>query len=72
KVINSKVETITVRPADLIEPGFAKIKQEYEDVTDNVEDLLSIALFPTVAEPFVRRKYDPFFDVEEQLVEIYL
>ncbi len=45
-------KTITVRPADLLEPGFEKIKKEIGDLADNDEDVLSYALFPDVARKF--------------------
>jgi len=45
-------EPITVRPADLLEPGFEKLKEEIGDLAENDEDVLSYALFPDVARKF--------------------
>ncbi len=49
-------EPITVRPADLLEPGFEKFKEEIGDLADNDEDVLSYALFPDVARKFLMRR----------------
>ena len=43
---------ITARPADLLEPGFEKVKEEIGELADNEEDVLSYALFPDVARKF--------------------
>ena len=47
---------ITARPADLLEPGFEKVKEEIGDLADNEEDVLSYALFPDVARKFFMRR----------------
>jgi pyruvate carboxylase subunit B len=43
---------ITVRPADLLEPELPKAAREAADKTTNPEDVLSYALFPSVANDF--------------------
>src|SRR5439155_1444498 len=43
---------IAVRPADLLEPELPKAAREVADKTENPEDVLSYALFPTVAHDF--------------------
>ncbi len=43
---------ITVRPADLLEPELPKAAREVADKTTNPEDVLSYALFPSVANDF--------------------
>jgi len=43
---------IAVRPADLLEPELPKAAREVADKTQNPEDVLSYALFPTVANDF--------------------
>src|SRR2546426_253264 len=43
---------IAVRPADLLEPELPKAAREVADKTTNPEDVLSYALFPTVAHDF--------------------
>ncbi len=45
-------EVITVRPADLLEPGFDKAKKEISEYMEKDEDVLSYAAFPAVAEKF--------------------
>ena len=46
-------EPIDCRPADLLEPGFEKAKEEIGDLARDEEDVLSFALFPQVARPFL-------------------
>ncbi|MFP3896592.1 MAG: pyruvate/oxaloacetate carboxyltransferase [Anaerolineales bacterium] len=45
-------EPITCRPADLLEPGFEKAREEIGDLARNEEDVLSYALFPQPAREF--------------------
>ncbi len=45
-------EIITVRPADLLKPGWEKGKQEMAAVSDKDEDVLTYLLFPQVALKF--------------------
>jgi len=47
-------EPITCRPADLLEPGFEKAKEEIGDLAESDEDVLSYALFPQVAREFLQ------------------
>jgi oxaloacetate decarboxylase alpha subunit len=47
---------ITCRPADLIEPGFEKAKEEIGDLAESEEDILSYALFPQIARSFLERR----------------
>jgi oxaloacetate decarboxylase alpha subunit len=49
-------EPITCRPADLIEPGMDQSRQEIGDLARNEEDVISHALFPQVARPFLERR----------------
>jgi oxaloacetate decarboxylase alpha subunit len=44
---------IDCRPADLLEPGYEKAKAEIGDLARDEEDVLSYALFPQVARPFL-------------------
>ncbi len=50
KIAIGDEELITSRPADLLEPELEKLKKELE--TDNIEDVLSYALFPHVAKRY--------------------
>jgi len=46
-------EPIDCRPADLIPPGLEKAKKEIGDLARDEEDVLSYALFPQVARPYL-------------------
>jgi len=45
-------ERITGRPADMLEPGFEKAKEEIGDLAESDEDIISYALFPAQAREF--------------------
>ncbi|MDK2891982.1 sodium-extruding oxaloacetate decarboxylase subunit alpha [Methanohalophilus sp.] len=47
---------ITVRPADLLEPEYEKIKKEAEEmgIVSKEEDILTYALYPSIAPKFLR------------------
>lgn len=47
---------IQCRPADLLEPRMEKARQELGELARSEEDLISYALFPQVARPFLERK----------------
>jgi oxaloacetate decarboxylase alpha subunit len=51
-------EVITCRPADLIEPELEKYKAEMQEkgIGKCEEDVLSYALFPQVAEKFLKER----------------
>ena len=51
-------DSITCRPADLLEPELARIKQQYSDIAKTEEDVLTCAMFPQVAPEFIRRRDD--------------
>ena len=55
KIIGNE-QSIGVRPADLLEPGFEKAKEEIGDLAKSDEDVLSYALFPQVAKKFLEEK----------------
>jgi len=42
-------EPITIRPADLLQPEMDELTREIGDRADSVEDVLSYAMFPTIA-----------------------
>lgn len=60
-------EPITCRPADLLEPGMAKAKQEIGELAHNEEDVLSYALFPQVARRFLDWRAHGY---DEQLIRV--
>jgi len=51
-------EIITVRPADRIEPGFDKAREEIGDLAQSEEDVISYALFPREAKEFFELRRD--------------
>ncbi|MFN2166228.1 MAG: hypothetical protein ACK2U9_08180, partial [Anaerolineae bacterium] len=55
KVIGDE-EPIDCRPADLIEPGMERARAEIGDLAQSEEDVISYALFPQVAKPFLERR----------------
>lgn len=58
KIIGDE-EVVTVRPADLLEPEFEKIKLEAGGLAKCDEDVITYALFPQVALKFLENKYNP-------------
>lgn len=51
-----KKEPITCRPADLLQPGWDKAREEIGSLAQTEEDALSYALFPEVAKEFLSRR----------------
>jgi oxaloacetate decarboxylase alpha subunit len=49
-------EPIDCRPADLIPPGMEQARAEVGDLACSEEDVISYALFPQVARPFLERR----------------
>ena len=70
KLIGNDTDIISGRPADLLEPGLKKSQEEVKDLTTSMEDVLSYALFPQITLPYLKRKKDPFYDIEIQEVTI--
>jgi oxaloacetate decarboxylase alpha subunit len=56
KVVIGDEQPIDCRPADLIEPGLERARQEIGDLAQSEEDVISYALFPQVARPFLERR----------------
>jgi len=56
KLIIGDEEPITCRPADLLDPGMEKARLEIGNLAKNDEDVISYALFPQVARPFLERR----------------
>jgi oxaloacetate decarboxylase alpha subunit len=55
-VIIGDEDPIDCRPADLLEPGMEKARQEIGGLAKSEEDVISYALFPQVARPFLERR----------------
>jgi oxaloacetate decarboxylase alpha subunit len=49
-------EPIDCRPADRIPPGLEQARAEIGDLAESEEDVISYALFPQVARPFLERR----------------
>jgi len=60
KIIIGDEEPIECRPADLIEPGMKKARQAVSDLAQSEEDVISYALFPQVARPFLERRHQGY------------
>lgn len=58
KVCGDK-ECITVRPADLLEPEWEKLKEEVKDKATKDEDIIIFALFPQVADTYLAKRGTP-------------
>ncbi|WP_248479282.1 oxaloacetate decarboxylase subunit alpha [Tepidibacter aestuarii] len=66
KIIGNE-EVITIRPADLLEPGFEDVKKEVQGLYKSEEDVLSYALFPQVAKDFLEKRKD---DIDNDICNI--
>ncbi len=64
KIIGDQ-EPITCRPADLLKPEFEQMKEKYKDIARCDEDVLSLALFESVATDFLKKKYKLVPEIEE-------
>jgi len=56
KLIIGDEEPITVRPADLLENEFEKLKSEIGSLAKSDQDVLSYALFPPVAKEYFQKR----------------
>lgn len=56
KLIIGDEEVITVRPADLLENSYEKMKEEIGGLAKSEQDVLSYALFPPVAKAFFEKR----------------
>ncbi|MHB8075037.1 acetyl-CoA carboxylase biotin carboxyl carrier protein [Desulfosporosinus fructosivorans] len=55
KIIGDE-EPLTVRPADILEPGLAKAQRESVELARSPEDVISYAIFPQVAKKFFEER----------------
>ncbi|SFR06236.1 pyruvate/oxaloacetate carboxyltransferase [Desulfoscipio geothermicus] len=55
KIIGNQ-EPIECRPADLIEPELPKVREEFADLIESEDDVVSLALFPQVAPNFLKER----------------
>jgi oxaloacetate decarboxylase alpha subunit len=56
KLAIGEEEPITCRPGDLLAPGWENAKQEIGELARSEEDVMSYALFPQIAKPFLQRR----------------
>ncbi len=57
KIIGDE-EPITLRPADILEPGLSKAESEVGGLAKSREDVLSYAIFPQVAKKYFEQRQD--------------
>lgn len=57
KILGPDTQPITCRPADLIQPGYERIKAECADIARTEEDVLIYAMFPQVGREYLSAKY---------------
>ena len=57
---------ITHRPADDLAPSVEMYREKYKDLCRSDEDVLTCALFESVAEKFLKNKYQPKEEVVEE------
>ncbi|MCR1926746.1 oxaloacetate decarboxylase subunit alpha [Enterococcus gallinarum] len=69
KIIGDE-ETITTRPADLLEPQLPQFKKEIAKYAKTEEDVLMYVLFPKQAKDFLGRREDRFYDVPIQKINV--
>jgi oxaloacetate decarboxylase alpha subunit len=56
KLVIGDEQPISCRPADLLEPGMDKARQDVGELARDEQDVISYALFPQVARPFLERR----------------
>ena len=56
-ILRKGTQQITCRPADLIEPGYSRVKEESKSFAKSEEDVLTYALFPQIGKEFLLKKY---------------
>ncbi|MBB6215240.1 oxaloacetate decarboxylase alpha subunit [Anaerosolibacter carboniphilus] len=68
KIIGSE-EVITCRPADLIPPQLDGIRNEMKEYLEQEEDVLSYALFPTVAVEYFKHRQAKKYKIDSRYVD---
>jgi len=67
KIIGTE-EPLSVRPADILEPGMVKAKLDSIDLAQSEEDVVSYALFPQIAKKFFEERERGAISREESKV----
>jgi oxaloacetate decarboxylase alpha subunit len=69
KILAGDDNIIDVRPADLLEDEYDKMKNEIGELAESTEDILSYALFPQVAKEYLeRRRFDQYSNAEVGII----
>ncbi len=63
KIIVGDDEVISVRPADLLTETFEDIRQECSDIVSSEEDILTYAMFPSVAREYFEGDKDEVIEI---------
>ena len=63
---------IDYRPADDIPPQFEKLKEQYKDLVQSDEDVLSCALFENVAVKFLENRNAPTLQDEVEEFDVLI
>lgn len=58
KILKPGEEPVTCRPADLLPPGYDQLREECAGIARTPEDILTYAMFPSVAMEFLKKKYN--------------
>ena len=69
KIIGNE-EQITCRPADLIKPELDNIKEEISKYIEQDEDVLTYALFPTIALEYFKMRQVDKYGFDEDLTDL--
>ncbi len=64
KKILGDEEAITCRPADLLKPELDKLREECAEWVEQEEDVLTYAMFPTVAPKFFKARRDAKYGID--------
>lgn len=70
KIAAGDEKPFTGRPADLLSPGWESAKKDIGNLATSDEDILSYALFPQIAKPFLMRKAKGMLGKEEIVAAI--
>ena len=68
KILNGE-KPITKRPADLIKPELKKIRSEMKEYLEQDEDVLSYALFPSVAKKYFEYRKAEKYRIDPDMVD---
>jgi len=70
KILGKGVKSITHRPADDLEPGLDKFKNEMKEFLEQDEDVLSYAVFPKVAMKYFEYRRTQKYNIDQDMVDM--